>query len=53
MTVKELIIKLLEHPTNHIVCSSTKDAVTFGVVEPGGSIIHYYTLEGMVDLRKN
>lgn len=51
MTVKELIIKLLEHPTDYVVCSPTKDEVTFGVLEPDGSAVYLLTLDGKADLQ--
>lgn len=51
MIVKELIIKLLEHPLESVVCSSTKDEVTFGVLETDESAIYLITLEGKADLQ--
>lgn len=52
MTVKELINKLLEYPVYFVVCSTTKDKVTFGVLEPDESAIYLITLDGKLDLQE-
>lgn len=51
MTVHELIIKLMEYPTDYVVCSPTKEDVTFGVLEPDGNAIFLITLKGKADLQ--
>ena len=52
MTVRELIIKLLEHSLDWEVCSITKDSVTFGALEPDRSVIYLITLPGKADLQE-
>jgi len=52
MTSRELIQKLFDYPLDCEVCSTTKDEVTFGVLEPDGSAIHLITLEGKKDLQE-
>lgn len=52
MTVKELITKLLNHPTDYEVCAAGKDSVVFGVLEPNESTIYLIELDGKKDLQK-
>lgn len=52
MTVRELIMRLLEYNLDYEVCSPTKDEVTFGVLEPDRSCIYLLALPGKVDLQE-
>lgn len=52
MTIKELILLLLEHPTDWVVCSTTKDPVTFAVWEPDTNSAYLITLDGKPDLQE-